>query len=140
MRVLLNHIELWLSALGIVIICGVPTLLRGTYPDPWPSAAITAVLVGLLHGFIFWAVRSRQRQIRNRAIKEITRMLQDRINNELAVILMNLTTPGRDPQQSSRLIKSTQTRIERIAQQVSRLSEESLQAWKSEYDISELPD
>jgi hypothetical protein len=139
MRVLLNHIELWLSALGIAVICGVPTLLRNAFPDPWPSAAITAVLVGVLHALTFWAIRTRQRRIRNEAIQEITRMLQDRINNDLAVILLNVTTPGRDPHGSSRLLKSTQARVERITQQVSRLSEESLQAWKSEYDTSDLP-
>ena len=99
-----------------------------------------AVIVGVLHGFIFWSIRKRQRDVRNRAIQEITRMLQDRINNDLAVILINVSSSSQKPEADLRRLRSTQERVQRIAQHVRSLSEESLQAWKEKYDVTDLPE
>ncbi len=138
MSLFLRHIELWLSGLGLIIIYAVPTLLSPALHEPWKTAAITATVVGALHGLIFWAVRHRQRAVRNQAIRDITQMLQDRINNDLAVIMMNVSSSPHNPDAASRLLRSTQERVQRISHQVRHLSEESLQAWKGTQDTSEL--
>ena len=48
----------------------------------------------MLHGGIFWAIRRRQRRIRQQAILEIREMLADVVKNQLAIIGMWL--PGKD--------------------------------------------
>jgi Na+/melibiose symporter-like transporter len=139
MRAFLNHIELWLSALGLVVIWMVPILFSSPGTAQWQITAITATVVGVLHGLIFWAVRRRQRMVRNEAIQEITRMLQDRINNDLAVILMHLSADRAFSETHSTLLQSVQSRVKNISEQVSLLSEESLQSWKGRYAGVELP-
>jgi hypothetical protein len=135
MRSFLDNIELWLSGLGLLVIWVVPMLLRPVFADAWQTTAVTAIIVGVLHGLIFWSVRRRQRTVRNQAIQEITRMLQDRINNDLSVILMNVSSSSRRAQETDlQLLQSTQERILRISQHVRTLSEESLEAWKAKYD------
>lgn len=140
MRVFLDNIELWLSGLGLAVIWTVPLILRPAFPDPWQPATVTAVIVGVLHGFIFWSIRKRQRDVRNQAIQEITRMLQDRINNDLAVILINVSSSSQKPEADLHRLRSTQERVQRIAHHVRSLSEESLQAWKEKYDVTDLPE
>jgi len=56
---LLNHIELILSGVGLIVILIVPWLTSQAISDTWRVAAITAILVGLLHGRIFWVIRRR---------------------------------------------------------------------------------
>lgn len=58
----IEHIELWLSAVGIGIIWVVPLVVPpgGYVEEYWRVVAITAIAVGVVHGVIFWAVRRRQ--------------------------------------------------------------------------------
>jgi two-component sensor histidine kinase len=63
-------------------------------------------------------------------------MLQDRINNDLAVILMNVSLSSRKPEADLRMLRSTQERVQRISQYVRTLSEESLDAWKARYETT----
>ena len=137
MRIFLDNMELWLSGLGLIVIWAVPAMLRPVATDIWQTTAVTAILVGVVHGFIFWCVRRRQRVARNEAIQEITRMLQDRINNDLSVILMNISSSAGKPAADLQLLRSTQERVLRIAQLVRALSEESLQAWKAKYGTAD---
>ena len=57
-----EHIELWLSAVGIAIIWIVPLVLPpGGYVEGyWKVVAITAIAVGIVHGVIFWVMRRRR--------------------------------------------------------------------------------
>ena len=58
----IEHIELWLSALGIAIIWVVPLIVPpgGYVQGYWKVVAITAIAVGIVHGGIFWVVRKRR--------------------------------------------------------------------------------
>jgi hypothetical protein len=85
MRTFLRYLELTLSAAGVVVVIVVYALAR--HMDPWKAAALCAVVVGVLHGMIFFAVRSAQREARNKAVFSIRGMLDDMVKNRLDVRL-----------------------------------------------------
>lgn len=80
-KVFLDHIELWLSALGLLLIVAVPYLFAS--PEAaWKTTAATAIGVGTAHGILFWAVRRRRERIRRAAREEIealNRTLEKRV-------------------------------------------------------------
>lgn len=124
----INHIELWLSGAGLLVIFGISLVAGPSGPEFWRLMALIAVGVGVLHGFIFWAVRRRQRQVRRQSIHEIRVMLEDVIKNKLTAIEMYL------PETEEQRLEGIRTSIEEIAQEVDSLSEESLEGWKEHYD------
>jgi hypothetical protein len=114
-----NHIELWLSGLGLVLIFGIPALVGGNGIVLWRLIALIAVGVGVVHGFIFWTVRRRQRQARRQSIREIQQMLSDVLKNKLAAINMYLpeeTDQGLVEQE----LNGIRTSIEDIAGEVEK--------------------
>jgi hypothetical protein len=127
-----NHIELWLSGAGLLVIFGVPALVGSSGLLLWRLIAIIAVGVGILHGFIFWAVRRRQRQVRRQSIREIQQMLSDVLKNKLAAI--NMYLPEEENQALvEQELDGIRTSIEDIAEEVETLSEESIEGWKERY-------
>jgi uncharacterized protein HemX len=112
---------------------GTLMLLQPAFGGPWRAALAAMIIIGGLHGVVFWSIRRHQRAVRHQAIQEITRMLQDCINNDLAVIQMNISLSSRKPEADLRMLQSTQERVQRISQHVRTLSEESLDAWKARY-------
>lgn len=129
----INHIELWLSGAGLLIIFGVSIIVGPSGLAFWRLIAVIAVGVGTLHGFIFWAVRRRQRQVRRQSIREIREMLADVVKNKLAAISMYLPE-----EENQELVKQEldgiRASIEDIAEEVDSLSESSLKGWKNHYD------
>jgi hypothetical protein len=85
MRTFLRSIELTLTALGVVIVVVAYFLCR--HINPWKAAALCAVFVGVVHGFIFYAVRSQQREARQKNVFSIREMLDDMMKNRLDVVL-----------------------------------------------------
>ncbi len=126
-----KHIELWLSAAGLGIIFGVGYASGPSGPAFWRLIAVIAVGIGVVHGFIFWAVR-RQRQVRRQSIREIQQMLSDVLKNKLAAISMYL--PEEENQEMVKQeLDGIRTSIEDIAGEVENLSEESIEGWKEHY-------
>ena len=127
-----NHIELWLSGAGLLVIFGVSLIVGPSGLAFWRLIALIAVGVGILHGFIFWAVRRRQRQVRRESIREIQQMLSDVLKNKLAAISMYL--PEEENQELvGQELNGIRTSIEDIADEVESLSEESIEGWKERY-------
>jgi hypothetical protein len=126
----LSNIELLLSAAGLVVIFLVPTLLQPNPEDVWAVAAVTAVVVGVLHGVIFWLIRRRQRQVRAAAVAEIREMLQDVIKNQLAIISLNAQLSGAQQRHMQRIDSS----VKSIEDALTHISEESLSQWKIRYE------
>jgi c-di-AMP phosphodiesterase-like protein len=85
MQRLLRYLELILTSAGILIVAIVFLLFHNI--APWKAAAICAVAVAVLHGLIFFAVRSAQRRARNEAIDRVRRQLDDLVRNKLQVVL-----------------------------------------------------
>ena len=127
-----NHIELWLSGLGLVLIFGIPALVGGNGIVLWRLIALIAVGVGVVHGFIFWTVRRRQRQARRQSIREIQQMLSDVLKNKLAAINMYLPEE-KNQELVEQELNGIRTSIEDIADEVENLSEESIEGWKEHY-------
>jgi uncharacterized membrane protein YraQ (UPF0718 family) len=85
MKTFLRYLELTLTAAGVVVVIIVYALFR--HMDPWKAAAMCAVVVGVLHGLIFFAVRSAQREARKQEVWSIRGMLDDMMKNRLDVVL-----------------------------------------------------
>jgi len=127
-----RHIELWLSGVGLVLIFGVAFFMGSSGVAFWRLIALIAVGIGIVHGFIFWAVRRRQRQVRRQSIREIQQMLSDVLKNKLAAI--NMYLPEEEHQEMvEQELNGIRTSIEDIADEVENISEESIEGWKEHY-------
>jgi hypothetical protein len=140
MNLLLRHLELIFTAAGLLVIVGVTLLVHPTGVGPWTVAAITATVVGLIHGALFWIVRQRQRLVRLDALNDTQRMLRDVVINQLAIIrinaeLQNQTGRGDTVVAIARLEKAMAT----IDQTLNDISEESLSRWRSRYNFPTTP-
>jgi hypothetical protein len=127
MKRFLNNIELWFSGAGLLVVWIAAVIVAPGNANVWQIAAVTALVVSVLHGMIFWVVRGRQRRLRARSINEIREMLADVVKNDLAVIQMVL------PEEKSFEVEMIKERIEAIGAQVDHLSEEALTTWKQHY-------
>lgn len=81
-RYFVEYIELWLSALGVLLIWAIPQLITPEEGDRWRTTAITAILVGVIHGVIFWIVRRRRQRIKAHAqemIEQENARLEERV-------------------------------------------------------------
>jgi len=85
MKPFLRYLELILTLVGVVVIVLIFAIFRNT--TPWKAAAICAVIVGVIHGLIFYLVRSRQRKARSQELFSIRTMLDDMVNNRLNLVL-----------------------------------------------------
>lgn len=132
-RGFVNHIELWLSGVALLLIFGIPAVAGPSGIAFWRLTAIIAIAVGTIHGVIFWVVRRRQRQIRRKSIREIRAMLADVVKNRLAAINMYLPE-DEEPEMVRQEVEGIQQSIREIAEHVDNLSEETLQDWEETYD------
>jgi uncharacterized membrane protein YraQ (UPF0718 family) len=85
MKPFLRYLELILTAVGVIVIFLIFAIFRDT--SPWKAAAICAVVVGVVHGLIFYLVRARQRKTRSQEVFSIREMLDDMVNDQLNVVL-----------------------------------------------------
>jgi hypothetical protein len=85
MKNFLRYLELILTVVGVLVVAAVFAIFRHT--APWKAAAICALSVGVIHGIIFFAVRSRQRKVRRLEVFSIRDMLEDMVDNRLSTVL-----------------------------------------------------
>ena len=126
-RGFINHIELWLSGVALLLIFGIPVVAGPSGLDFWRLTAIIAIAVGTIHGVIFWVVLRRQ------SIREIQQMLADVVKNRLTAIDMYLPE-DEDPEMVRQEVNGIRQSIREIAQHVDNLSEETLEDWEEKYD------
>lgn len=133
----LNNIELILTGVGLLLI-----LLVGMIADQngipfWLATAICAIGVGIIHGILFWLLRQRQRQVRQRAIAEIREMLEDLAKNRLATIKMSLHMVQLQQPEQEGQIQRKFDRVYEILQEltgiIDHISDESLVHWRHCY-------
>jgi C4-dicarboxylate-specific signal transduction histidine kinase len=126
-RGFLNHIELWLSAAGVVVILLVPgLLLNQADASYWQAMAYTAIAVGVLHGLIFWLVRRRQRRVREKTLQEAHAMLRDGIQRQVAALL---TMDARATEEQRRRLDGVFDSLVLLDHLLDSLSSERLRAW-----------
>lgn len=130
----LRHIELYLTAVGLLVILLVPGFF--SIEQRVLVIAITAVGVGVVHGLLFWLVRRRQRLVREALLQDLRGMLKDRINNKLQVVLVHAVAPAGDLSADDRArLKEVAESVMEVSQLLDRLSLESLSAWQAHYSF-----
>lgn len=128
MRGFLKHIELWLSAAGVAVILLVGALAGGSREGQWKATAITAIVVGVLHGVIFWSVRRRQRLVRERTLAEAHAMLRDSIQKQVAALL---TMDARATEAQRKRLDGVFDSLVLLDHLLDSLSSERLHAWSA---------
>lgn len=124
----LKHIELWLSAAGIAVILAVGALFGGAGAGHWKVTAYTAIAVGVLHGCIFWAVRRRQRLVREKTLQEAHAMLRDSIQKQVAALL---TMDARATEDQRRRLDGVFDSLVLLDHLLDSLSSERLRDWSA---------
>lgn len=140
MHFFLRNLELIFTAAGLLVIAGVTLLVHPAGVGPWTVAAITAIMVGIIHGVLFWVVRQRQRLVRLDALNDTQQMLRDVVINQLAIIRLNAELQNQTNRSDTvvaiaRLEKAMTT----IDQTLNDISEESLSRWRSRYNFPSTP-
>jgi ABC-type transport system involved in cytochrome bd biosynthesis fused ATPase/permease subunit len=90
----LKYLELILTVAGVVVVVIFFSVFRGI--APWKAAALSAVAVGVLHGAIFFAVRSAQRHTRNKELRLIRQTLNDLMRNKLQAVMFAAEIKNQD--------------------------------------------
>jgi hypothetical protein len=127
---LVEHFELFLTIVGVVIALTIAftELTRG-------EQGLATVVLVWLQGFLIWAVH-RHSWFRRRALMHKVRvMLQDRVNNQLTVILgaaeasMHPAAEDDGPAELERAVIAARS----LSEELDRLSLESVRAWERRY-------
>lgn len=122
MQKFLEHLELILTGAGVAVVLAFFTFFRNI--APWKAAALSALAVGVLHGIIFFAVRSVQRQARKKAITAIRHTLDDLVRNKLQVVLFATEIKDEDWRPAA------QRAVQEIEISLNRIEAEALTATK----------
>lgn len=138
---LVRNLELVLTLAGLVVIAGVPALLRPTPEGYWRVVAVTAVGVGVLHGLVFWTVRRRQRQVRAAALAAARLVLKDVVNNKLQLMLLHaqelhahaVAGPAARPAVDPSILVGARDAAAQVSALLNTLSEDSLRSWQARY-------
>jgi hypothetical protein len=124
--VLTEHFELFLTAVGVFIAIGLyfADLSRG-------EQGLAYAFLIWLQGLLIWAVH-RHAWFRRRALIEKMRlMLQDRVNNQLTVMLGMTEIRDREMTPTERQDQETATTAARaVARELEALSDESIRSWE----------
>jgi hypothetical protein len=123
---LAEHFELFLTAAGVFVAIG---LIFANLPRGEQGLAHAFLL--WLQGLLIWAVH-RHAWFRRRALIEKMRlMLQDRVNNQLTVMLGMTEIRNREMTPTERQDMETATTAARtVAHELESLSVESLRSWE----------
>ncbi len=118
MKKALEYLELILTAVGVLLVILVFAIFRNV--APWKAAAISALAVGVLHGTIFFIVRSAQRKVRRAAVTAIRHTFDDLVRNKLQVVLFATEIQDQDWRPAA------QRAVQEIQNSLNRIEAESL--------------
>ena len=127
--ILIEHFELFLTTIGVLMSVLIVSLelTRG-------EQGLATVTLVWMQGFLIWAVHRHCWFRRQALVGKMRIMLQDRVNNQLTVIL------GAAEMQGRAAAKDTQADMERavlaartVSEELDQLSLESLRAWERRY-------
>jgi hypothetical protein len=126
---LAEHFELVLTAAGVFV----AVALTFAQLDQGTQGRALTFLVWL-QGFLIWAVRRHSRLARARLIRKLRAMLQDRVNNQLTV-LVGVAELGGNARGAPRMddVETALTAARAVSQELEGLSLESLRVWESRY-------
>jgi Na+/melibiose symporter-like transporter len=134
MSTLMRYLELVLTAVGLLICLGVIALIPDARADKWFVVAVVAIVIGVVHGLIFFVVRERERRVREAAIEDVRAMLTDRVRNLMTVVA---AYGGSDEPAQVDQAEAARASILRL---VDTLSEDALRRWRAHYAAFEARD
>lgn len=130
LRVILSeYFELFLTTVGVLVAIGV------TFTElPGGEKGLALTFLVWLQGFILWAVH-RHNWFRRRALlRQMRLMLQDRVNNQLTVMLSVAEVRGRDMTEADRVdLEAAVAAARTVSVEIENLSFESLRRWERRY-------
>jgi hypothetical protein len=126
---LIEHFELFLTAASVFVAIGL--IFVGL---PRGEQGLAHVFLIWLQGFLIWSVH-RHAWFRRRALVDKMRlMLQDRVNNQLTVMLGTAEIRNRELTPAEQQDMDTATSAARaVARELETLSLESLSVWERRY-------
>jgi hypothetical protein len=124
-----EHFELVLTAVGVVLAV---TLTFAQLDQGTKGLALTFLV--WLQGFLIWAVRRHSRLARTRLIRKLRVMLQDRVNNQLTVLVGVAELRGTERSSpDSEDIETALTAARAVSHELESLSLETLRHWEARY-------
>jgi hypothetical protein len=126
---LAEHFELMLTTCGVLIAIAVTfaQLSQGVQ-----GLALTYLI--WLQGFILWAVHRYSLLGRKRLIRKLRLMLQDKVNNQLTVLVGVAELSGREhAANDERDLEVAVTAAKTVSRELDGLSMESLRRWERQY-------
>lgn len=128
-----GNIDLAFSTVSLGLIAIVPLVF---VPEDlvWRATAMTAIGVAVLHWLLLWTIRMRRTSLRDRVVGEVRRVLQDAINNRLAVI--NLTLTRHQEAIPREELEHVRNNIDNISLELERLEGAKIDEWREHYTTS----
>ncbi len=133
MKFILKYLEILFTLAGLAVIFLAVLIFAPMGAGPWQVAAITATLVGVIHGALFWLIRRRQRMVRRAVIADVQAMLKEIIDNQLAVIVAMSDLGESHAAERKRAGDYISRSVASISEALRHLSDESLRSWISKY-------
>jgi hypothetical protein len=127
--ILAEYFELFLTTIGVLVAVAV------TFTElPGGEKGLALTFLVWLQGFILWAVH-RHNWFRRRALLQQMRlMLQDRVNNQLTVMLSIAEVRGRDLSEVERAdMEAAVVAARTVSGEIENLSFDSLRRWERRY-------
>ena len=123
-----EQFELLLTAAGVFVAIALTfaQLDQGTQ-----GRALTFLV--WFQGFLIWAVRRHSRLARARLIRKLRAMLQDRVNNQLTVLVGVAELRGTRGATRVDDVETALTAARAVSQELETLSLESLRLWEDRY-------
>jgi hypothetical protein len=124
-----DHFETGLATVGIIvaIVATAGALLRG-------DVDLTLLLVVWFQGLLLWTVRRHIRIGREHLVRSLRLMLQDRVNNQLTVLVgltdFHTNAPAGAEQDDA---EAALTAARAVSHEIESLSIESLRSWEEKY-------
>ena len=124
---LAEHFELVLTTAGVMLAL---TLTFAQLDQGTRGLAFTFLV--WLQGFLIWAVRRHSRLGRLRLVHQLRVMLQDRVNNQLTVLLGATESRAHDSDAEADA-ETAMAAAQEVARELDSLSLETLRAWEARY-------
>jgi hypothetical protein len=124
-----DHFETGLATVGIVValIATTGALIRG-------DVDLVLLFVVWFQALLLWAVRRHIRLGREHLVRNLRLMLQDRVNNQLTVLVgltdFHIHAPAGEDQDDA---EAALTAARAVSREIETLSIESLRSWEAKY-------
>jgi hypothetical protein len=123
------EVALTVVGIGVALLATIATLMRGPHE-------LSLILVVWLEGVILWAVCLHCSVGREHLVRKLRIMLQDRVNNQLTVIVGLIGVHSRetpDSEDAEANVELALTAARAVSQEIEMLSVESLRSWEARY-------